>query len=119
MESAARSGALISGEGDLVNKVGKYSDIKSGARPKTFACYNCGAKVTGSIFKHKQNCPAKSHKYQKCQKSGDFASLCKSIPVKTVHTQNDGASNKDDDEKEEKDTYGIDIFRISSSKDLI
>ena len=120
MESAARSGALLSGDSP-VNKMGKYSNLKSGehkTKQNTCSCYNCGNKVTGSIFKHKQKCPAKSHQCQKCQKSGHFASVCKSKTVKVVDSQDDETSNKDEDnDEEEKDTYGIDIFRIRSSKD--
>lgn len=122
MESAARSGAQISGE-NCLNKIGKYSfdNIKSAekrneyAKQKTLTCYNCGTKVTGSIIKHKRICAAKSHNCKKCSKTGHFDSVCKSKPVQKVDTQDQEVADNDQDEGE--DTYSVDIFRISSSKD--
>ena len=122
MESAARSGAQISGETSAVNKVGKYSfnnlkprnqqqEKRPDKRQGTINCYNCGVKVSGLIFKHKQSCPAKSHKCQTCQKSGHFESVCRSKPVQQVEAEIDAANDQ------EEDMYNINIFRIRSSKD--
>ena len=118
MESAARSGAQISGE-NAVNKVGKYSYNKMKAsnqapdkkKQSITTCYNCGLKVSGSIVKHKQTCSAKSHKCQKCQKSGHFESVCRSKSVQQVEIK------KEESTMQEEDLYNINIFRIRSSKD--
>ena len=62
MESAVKGGAELSGES--VNKIGKYSfkNLKKdlpNMRRKDMNCFNCGYKITGSIYKHKATCPAK------------------------------------------------------------
>ena len=117
MESAARSGAQISGESDI-KKIGKYSaKMKKNNQPpdkknqSTITCYNCGSKVSGSIMKHKQTCSAKLHKCQKCEKGGHFESVCRSKSVQQVEIE------KNESTVQEEDMYNINIFRIRSSKD--
>ena len=73
MESAARGGAEMSGE--AVNRLGKYSyaNIKKSKavekgpqyNQQRRTCYNCGYSVTGSIIKHKEQCPARLSKCMK------------------------------------------------------
>ena len=81
MESAAKSGAVMSGES--VNKIGKYShrNLKS-AEPKSrhkstpVNCCNCGHLVTGSIRKHvRSECAAIGKRCDDCQRTGDIYNI--------------------------------------------
>ena len=94
MESAARGGAEIAGES--VNKLGKYSyqnikknKDKDGAKDDSkrtpISCFNCGNVVTGSIQKHKEQCPAKGVKCKKCSRMGHFVRVCKSTHIQYRH----------------------------------
>ena len=87
MESAARSGAEISGE--AVNKLSKFSfqnfrrskgneTVKDTKKRAPISCYNCGNSVTGPYQKHKAQCPAKGAKCKKCSRTGHFTKVCKS-----------------------------------------
>ena len=120
MESAARGGAQISNEGSSnVNKIGKYSfsNIKSSQsqapvkKKQTITCHNCGSKVSGSIYKHKEKCPAKSHKCSNCQKNGHFDKVCRSQPVKQIDSE-----EAETEQYNEEDMYSINLFRIKASK---
>ena len=120
MESAARGGAQISNEGSSnVNKIGKYSfsNIKSSQsqapvkKKQSITCHNCGSKVSGSIYKHKEKCPAKSHKCNNCQKNGHFDKVCRSQPVKQIDSEEAEA-----EQCNEEDMYNINLFRIKASK---
>ena len=122
MESAARSGAQISGDGNNpLNKIGKYSfaNMKSqnqtpSKKKQPITCYNCGSKVPGSILKHKENCSAKSHKCKNCQKEGHFEKVCRSKPVKQIDS-----GDIDTEQKHEEETYNINLFRIKATKDYV
>ena len=112
MESALRGGAEISGE--PINKLGKYSYSRmrkkdSGQRTtkKSINCYNCGNQVMGPIVKHKEVCPAKNAKCNKCGKVGHFGKVCKSpeglrqVELKEAH--------------EEEGVYNINLSRMKAS----
>ena len=80
MESAAMSGAEISGE--VINKMGKYSlkalknnKPKPAESRKTINCYSSGNGITECIAKHKASCPVRNAKYRTCGKP-DIWSMC-------------------------------------------
>lgn len=119
MESAARSGAEISG--DLaVNKMGKYSyqALKKGKKTqqseekRIINCYSCGNQIFGSIAKHRSKCAATSAKCKKCGKIGHLANVCrKSTDVRQME---DDAPTGGNDEHEDQ-SYQINVFRIKTS----
>ena len=112
MESAARGGAEMSGE--AINKLGRYSysNIKKNRTTekgpqqnqyrKPITCYNCGNSVSGSIIRHKEQCPAKSSKCNKCGKYGHFAKVCKSgKELRSLKDQDEESKCKEQSDEEE------------------
>ena len=122
IESAARSGAEINGE-NTVNKMGKYSsrNINSSKKcststetaKKMIVCFNCGHQISGSITKHKKQCPAKNAKCSNCGKNGHYASVCKS--KKDVRTMDDEQQAEDKEEDDDNENYCINIFRLKKA----
>ena len=124
MESAARGSAMISGETAAVNKLGNYAYSKlkqnmdkntnngvqkqsnTNKKQKTYNCYNCGEKVSGSIYKHKENCAAVHHICGNCNKQGHFESVCK---------RKCSNVNAVKDEEDEENVAVINLFRIKTS----
>ena len=104
MESAAIGGVQITGDiSTAINKLGKYSytNIKKNntteyGKNNSLTCFNCGNKVTGSIFKHKEKCPA-NNQCRKCAKYGHFESMCRSSKdLKQFNTENKGESEQNE-----------------------
>ena len=125
MESAARGGAEMAGE--AINKLGRYSysNIKKNRTTekgppqnqnrKPITCYNCGYSVSGSILRHREQCPAKSSKCNKCGKFGHFAKVCKSSKdLRSLKDQDE--ENKYKEQSDEEEAYNINIFRIKTSE---
>ena len=118
MESAARSGAEISGE--AVNKIGKYSfkalknnKPKPADSRKAINFCNCGSVITRSIAKHKVSCPAKNAKCKKCGETGHFVNVCKSMKkVNKVYTE---GSEESKEETDNTSSYHINIFHVKAT----
>ena len=99
---------------ESVNRLGKYSyahmkkkDTGQRTAKRTISCYNCGNQVTGQIMKHKEVCPARNVKCNKCGKAGHFAKVCKSSEdIRQVEPEN---------EREDDGVYNINLFRIKAS----
>ena len=120
MESAARSGAQISNE-QILNKVGKYkfSNKTSQKKNVSITCYNCGNNISGSIIKHKAQCPAKTHTCNKCQRKGHYEKVCRSKSVNSMVTKEEEPINTEpnEDEVKDEDLYSVNLFRIKTSTD--
>ena len=129
MESAARSGAQISNEVSL-NRVGKYSfnHIKGNKKSideinlnkkknASINCFNCGNKISGSIIKHKSQCPAKTHTCGKCQKKGHYEKVCRSKSVNVMAAEEESLSDEQTEDNDPEDLYNVNLFRIRTSTD--
>ena len=123
MESAARSGAEMSGE-ITVNKMGKYSYMNlkkpkknpnSTTNDKKISCFNCGYQISGSIVKHKKQCAAKNAKCKKCSKMGHFANVCRSNKDIRTMEEEDQLSNNEEDDDNDHENYHINVFRLKTS----
>ena len=120
IESASRGGLEIAGE--KIDKMGKYSYQKmkdskkkgKDEKPKTITCFNCGNKVSGSIIKHKETCPAKTANCNKCNRKGHFTKVCKSKKVNQAKAESE--EGVQDDEGSDSDggseSYNVNLFRI-------
>ena len=80
LDSAMRSASEIGGEGNEVNKLGKYSyknmkDKQGSAAQKPVTCWFCGQEVSTGIKNHLSRCPGKKARCLGCGKLGHFAKV--------------------------------------------
>ena len=94
---------------------------------KPIDCYNCGNRVSESIIKHKEHCPAKNVKRHKCGKFNHFAKVCRS--QKDIRHVDESKEDKQEDNMRhvrtecsvghdnteyDEDSYNINLFRIKT-----
>ena len=113
MESSIRGGAELAGE-KAINKVGKYAFRKTkfdeNNSEKTIECFNCGGKVTGSIYHHKSKiCPARKATCKKCGRIGHYDKCCRS--KQRINIIRDEEEEKNDNANGET-LYSFNLFMI-------
>ena len=118
MEGAAKGSSEIAGENNMY-KLGKYS-MKYSIKQKTdknntkhkIICYNCENAVQDSVLKQvREKYPARSTKFYKCEKTGNFARQCKNIKiVRELKTEN----LKDYEQVNQEEIYNINMFRLNT-----
>ena len=67
-------------------------------RPSNINCFNCRSKISGSITNQKSKCPAKTHICGKCQNTGHFEKVWRSVSVNIMIPEED-SPNKESIEK--------------------
>ena len=122
LESAAKSASEISGEGKINKVYGKYSrknpnrkqSLPASSKNKQTTCFFCGiAGRRQDILIHAKECPAKKSVCSKCDRTGHYATVCKSS---TKHKAVNELTEESTPEEGEK-VYNVNLFRISNSND--
>ena len=127
MESAAKGGAVMSGEG--VNRIGKYSHRNMSANRQqktqhkslpTLTCFNCAQPVNIPIKRHlRTECIAIGKTCDGCGRQNHLTQCCRTTKVNQmeVSVSNVQQPLQDTNLVDVTDTYNINIFHIEEHSD--